>query len=94
MKEVSIRELHQHTGKLVRQAQKEPIVVTDRGQQIAVLKSITGEESFGKPFPKRKLSSLPKVRVDSTIYISEERDDRNNLQPDCCSTGRHPLPGS
>jgi prevent-host-death family protein len=74
MKEVSIRELHQHTGKLVRQAQKEPIVVTDRGQQIAVLKSITGEESFGEPFPKRKLSSLPKVRVDSTIYISEERD--------------------
>lgn len=76
MKSVSIRELHEHTGKLVRQAQKEPIFVTDRGQQIAVLKSITSAETFGKPFPKRKLSSLPRVKIDSTIYLSEERDAR------------------
>jgi antitoxin (DNA-binding transcriptional repressor) of toxin-antitoxin stability system len=76
MKVVSIRELHEHTGELVRHALKEPILVTDRGQQVAVLKSITGTETSGKPFPKRKLSSLPKVEVDSTIYISEERDAR------------------
>ena len=76
MKSVSIRELHEHTGKVVRQAQKEPIFVTDRGQQIAVLKSITSAETFGKPFQKRKLSSLPRVKIDSTIYLSEERDAR------------------
>jgi prevent-host-death family protein len=76
MKSVSIRELHEHTGKLVRQAQKEAIIVTDRGQQIAVLKPLTAGESLGKLFPKRKLSSLPKVKPDSTIYISEERDAR------------------
>lgn len=74
MKEVSIRELHQHTGKFVRQALKEPIIVTDRGEQIAVLKSLSSAEISGKPFPKRKLSSLPQVRIDSTVYISEERD--------------------
>jgi prevent-host-death family protein len=76
MKSVSIRELHEHTGELVRQAQKEPVVVTDRGQQVALLKPITGAEIPGKPFPKRKVSSLPKVNVDSTDYISEERDAR------------------
>ena len=76
MKVVSIRELHEHTGELVRQALKEPILVTDRGRQVAMLKAITGVETSGKLFPKRKLSSLPKVAVDSTIYISEERDAR------------------
>jgi antitoxin (DNA-binding transcriptional repressor) of toxin-antitoxin stability system len=76
MKVVSIRELHEHTGELVRQALKEPILVTDRGQQVAMLKAITGVETAGKPFPKRKLSSLPKAEIDSTKYLSEERDAR------------------
>ncbi|MGA8477247.1 MAG: hypothetical protein WB696_04745 [Chthoniobacterales bacterium] len=76
MKVITIRDLHQHTGKFVRQAQKEVIFVTDRGQQVAVLKGITLAETTGKPFPKRKLSSLPRVSIDSTVYISEERDAR------------------
>jgi antitoxin (DNA-binding transcriptional repressor) of toxin-antitoxin stability system len=76
MKVITIRELHQHTGKFVRLAQKEPVFVTDRGQQIAVLKGITTAERVGKRFPKRKLSSLPQVAIDSTVYISEERDAR------------------
>jgi prevent-host-death family protein len=76
MKVITIRELHEHTGKFVRQAQKEPVLVTDRGRQIAVLKAITAAESVGKPFPKRKLTSLPRVSIDSTVYISEERDAR------------------
>jgi antitoxin (DNA-binding transcriptional repressor) of toxin-antitoxin stability system len=76
MRTITIRELHEHTGKFVRHAQKEAILVTDRGQQIAVLKGITTAEVVGKKFPRRKISSLPKVDVDSTIYISEERDAR------------------
>ena len=76
MRTITIRQLHEHTGKFVRQAQKEAVLVTDRGQQIAVLKGITAVEMVGKKFPKRKVSSLPKVDVDSTIYLSEERDAR------------------
>jgi len=76
MKSISIRELHEHTGRLVREAQKEPIFVTDRGRQIAILKPIMSAEISGKPFPKRELSSLPKVEIDSTVYVSEERDAR------------------
>lgn len=76
MKVISIRELHQHTGRFVREAAREPVYVTDRGRQVAVLKAPVPAEMTGKPFPKRPLSSLPKVRVDSTTYISDERDAR------------------
>ena len=76
MKTISIRELHTHTGRFVRQAQHETIRVTDRGREIAVLKAPTPVEAEGKRFPKRRLASLPKVRVDSSIYISEDRDRR------------------
>lgn len=76
MKSISIRELHQHTGRFVREAVRQPIFVTDRGRQVAVLKAPGAAELEGQPFPKRRLSSLPKVRVDSTVYISEERNAR------------------
>jgi antitoxin (DNA-binding transcriptional repressor) of toxin-antitoxin stability system len=76
MKTISIRDLHQHTGRFVREAARQPIFVTDRGCQVAVLKAPTAAEMIGKPFPKRRLSSLAKVRVDSTVLISEERDAR------------------
>ena len=76
MRIISIRELHAHTGRFVRAAQHEIIHVTDRGKQVAVLKAASGQEMSGKRFPKRPLSSLPKVRVDSTIFLSQERDAR------------------
>ena len=76
MKTISIRELHAHTGRFVRQARDEPIRVTDRGREVAVLKAPAPAEAAGKPFPKRRLASLPKVRVDSSVYISQERDVR------------------
>ena len=76
MRTVSIRELHTHTGRLVRAAQHEEIHVTDRGREVAVLKALTPAESMGKRFPKRRISSLPRVRVSSSVYISQERDGR------------------
>jgi antitoxin (DNA-binding transcriptional repressor) of toxin-antitoxin stability system len=76
MKTISIRELHAHTGRFVRQAQHETIRVTDRGREVALLKAPSARESAGKPFPRRKLSSLPKVRIDSTVYMSDDRDGR------------------
>ncbi len=76
MKTISIRELHAHTGRFVREAKHETIRVTDRGREVAVLKAPAPAEAAGKPFPKRPRASLPKVRVDSSVYISEERDSR------------------
>jgi antitoxin (DNA-binding transcriptional repressor) of toxin-antitoxin stability system len=74
MKTISIRELHAETGRFVRAAQHETFRVTDRGREVAILKAPAPAESGGKRFPKRRLASLPKVRVNSSVYISQERD--------------------
>ena len=76
MRTVSIRELHMNTGRLVRASAHENILITERGQAVAVLKSAKAADLMGKPFPKRDLRKMPKVPGDSTRYISEERDAR------------------
>ena len=76
MKTATIRELHMNTGKLVRASAHENIVITDRGQAVAVLKSANTADLVGKPFPKRDIRKMPKSDIDSTIYVSQDRDGR------------------
>ena len=76
MKSVTIRELHMNTGKVVRASAQQNILVTERGQPVAVLKSAKAADLVGKPFPKRDIRKMSKVPGDSTAYISEERDAR------------------
>ena len=74
MKTISIRELHTHTGLHVRAASREPIVVTDRGETVAVLQPPKMVHLPGRPFPKRNRSAMPVVQTDSGKLISEDRD--------------------
>jgi antitoxin (DNA-binding transcriptional repressor) of toxin-antitoxin stability system len=76
MKTATIRELHMNTGKLVRASAHENILITDRGQAVAILKSAKAADVMGRPFPKRDIRKMPKSNVDSTIYISQDRDGR------------------
>ena len=76
MRTATIRELHMQTGKLVRASALENILITDRGQAVAILKSAKAADSVGKPFPKRDIRKMPKSNVDSTIYVSRDRDGR------------------
>ena len=76
MKSITIRELHMNTGKLVRATVHENILITDRGQAVAVLKSAKAADLVGKPFPKRDIRKMPRSNVDSTIYVSQDRDGR------------------
>jgi len=76
MKTATIRELHMNTGKLVRASAHENILITDRGQAVAILKCAQAAELIGKPFPKRDICNMPKVPGDSTVYISEDRGGR------------------
>jgi antitoxin (DNA-binding transcriptional repressor) of toxin-antitoxin stability system len=76
MKTATIRELHMNTGRVVRASAHQNILITDRGQAVAVLKSAKAVDLVGKPFPKRDLRKMPKVPDDSTDYIAEERDAR------------------
>ena len=76
MRTATIRELHANTGKLVRASAHEKILITDRGQPVALLKAANAADLVGKPFPKRDIRKMPKVKGDSTVYISEDRDGR------------------
>lgn len=80
MKTVSIRELHTRTGHYVRAAARQPIIVTDRGREVARLVP-GGETGSEKPFLKRKLRTKfkkllarPMTGRDSGELISEDRD--------------------
>jgi len=77
MKIISIKELHAETGRWVRAAAKQPIVVTDRGEKVATLQS---HEAAVRPQavldPARRLAWMPVSPADSTLFISEDRDGR------------------
>lgn len=76
MKTVSIRDLHEATGRWVRETRTQMLVVTDRGRAVALLKPFAADELPGRPFPRRHAGSLPRANHDSTRSISEDREGR------------------
>lgn len=77
MFEISVRELHMKTDDWVRKAaQTGGVIVLERGEPIAKIAPFVEED--GLTFSQRKLvkgfSGLPKIRHDSTRYISEDRE--------------------
>ena len=88
MKTISLRELHNNTGKWVRLAEDElEIIVTDRGKAIASLKPLS--QNTAKKVSWRNRDYVPgyltalkagklKSPTDSMIGISEDRTSRGN----------------
>jgi antitoxin (DNA-binding transcriptional repressor) of toxin-antitoxin stability system len=74
VKTISIKELHAATGRWVRAARKQTIIVTDRGEKIAALKPHTEAEIPRPVFTLKGRDPRPKIDFDSTIVISEDRD--------------------
>ena len=76
MKTVSIRELHARTGKLVREAARRPLRITDRGRLVAVLQPPSAAFAQGAPLPDREdwIARLPRQKSESAGLISEDRD--------------------
>ena len=88
MKTISLRELHNETGKWIRSVKHEQeIVVTDRGVAIASLRPINAEPTmkidwrnrdfvpgYQELFKAGKLTS----KIDSSIGISEDRTSRED----------------
>ena len=81
MRRISIRELHQATGKWVREvAQIDELVITERGRPIATI--VPYEEPLpGNRFKNRKLRPgyaklLGRLEggTDSVVIVSEDRD--------------------
>jgi antitoxin (DNA-binding transcriptional repressor) of toxin-antitoxin stability system len=78
MLQITIRDLHMKTGEWVRKAARTGnIVVMDRRRPVAKLVPFTSRDE-GTRFADRPLlkgfSSLPKLRHDSTTYLSQDRD--------------------
>jgi prevent-host-death family protein len=85
MRRVTLRELHENTGALVREAVRlGGIVVTDRGTPIARIEPASRPDT-DKPFKRRRI--LPAYQrlldaralqggTDSTQIIEEDRDSR------------------
>ena len=77
MKTISIKELHAETGRWVRAAKKQAIIVTDHGEKVARLQA---HEPAARPRavldPARRLAWMPVSPADSTRFISEDRDGR------------------
>ena len=85
MKRISIRELHEKTGSLVREARRlGGLIVTERGAPVASIEPVDSRPPVN-PFRDRKL--LPRyarlVRsgklgrgIESTRIVSEDRDGR------------------
>ena len=80
MKTITIRELHQATGRWVRQARSGEVYVTERGQLIAKIvpaSPVPARPFFADPkFTRAFLAQRKHLRggTDSTEAISQERD--------------------
>ncbi|WP_078812131.1 hypothetical protein [Prosthecobacter debontii] len=76
MKTVSIRELHDRTGSIVREAALQPVRVTDRGQVIAVLQAPSAPPQEGVSLPDREswIAGLPAQKSDAAEILSDDRD--------------------
>jgi prevent-host-death family protein len=81
--QVSVRELHAHTGRYVRKAAaRQRVIVTDHGKPVAEIQPLVREdEAEYNPFKRRvllpgfaRLMNRPIGGTDSTQIISEDRD--------------------
>jgi antitoxin (DNA-binding transcriptional repressor) of toxin-antitoxin stability system len=78
METITLKDLHQHTGRYARAARENPVLITDRGRPVAMLTvPVTGD--LVTKLPRRfTLASaiVPKRKTDSTAGVSAIRDER------------------
>ena len=77
MKKASIRDLHIRTSELVREAAGGAVIVIERrGEPVAELRPVTPAKRRSPRFPDMTefWRAMPKVKIDSTQSISEDRD--------------------
>ena len=88
MKTISLRELHNETGKWVRSVKdEEEIIVTDRGQPIARLRPLGSKPKMKIDWRRRDFvpgyagylrSGKLTSKIDSSVGISEDRTSRDD----------------
>ena len=76
MKTISIKQLHAETGRWVRAAKKTTLIVTDHGEQVAELRPLSVSAGPRAVLDPARLAWMPKSPLDSTVFISADRDGR------------------
>jgi hypothetical protein len=77
VKTISIEELHTPTGPWVRVARTQTIIITDRDRKVSMAQPYKApDQPITKNFLVERLKRMPSSPIDSTRFISEERDDR------------------
>ncbi len=76
MKTINIRQLHELTGKYVRESAKYPLLILDRGRPAAILQKASRISQKIAPLPEREalIRRFPRLTEDSTRVISDDRD--------------------
>ena len=78
MNVITLKELHQHTGRYARAAREQSFLITDRGHPVAMLTApVTAD--LERDLPRQfDLSSavVPKHPTDSAASVSAVRDER------------------
>ena len=84
--QISVRELHAHTGRYVRKAaSRQRVIVTEHGKPVAEIQPLLREdEAEYNPFKRRVLlpgyaaiMNKPIGGTDSTQIVSEGRDEKD-----------------
>lgn len=78
MNTISLKELHQHTGRYARAAREQSFLITDRGNPVALLTAPVAAD-YEAELPRQfdlKSAVVPKQQVDSTTVVSDARDER------------------
>ena len=74
MKQVTIRKLHEETGRIVDQAENgESIVIARRGVPVAELRPITPRPRVRVPDLAKRYAKFPRVKSDSGRFQEEDR---------------------
>ncbi|HJP33286.1 MAG: hypothetical protein QF689_09245 [Candidatus Latescibacteria bacterium] len=78
METITLKELHQHTGRYARAASEQSYLITDRGHPVALLTApVTAH--MERDLPRQfSLDSVvvPKHQTDSAASVSAVRDER------------------
>lgn len=78
MDTITLKDLHQHTGRYARAARESPVLITDRGHPVAMLTApVTAELETTLPRTfSRESAVVPRRETDSTAAVSAVRDER------------------
>ena len=77
MKTVSIEELHEQTGRVVREAAAEEIVVTENGQPVAVVRGVTRQRTIADIAGRYAPQAMDDLKLHDRAFVEAIRESED-----------------